>query len=148
MSPDFDAGVRPYIYAHFLRTGRAPLVAEIARDLSQPVAAVQAALTRLQQAHSVVLEPSTGELLMVHPFSCVPTAFRVEVADGAWWANCIWDALGIPAMLKRDGRVRTQCGCCSDAMTLNVSNGALADPSGIAHFAVPAKDWWKDIVFT
>ena len=85
---------------------------------------------------------------MVHPFSCVPTAFRVEVADGAWWANCIWDALGIPAMLKRDGRVRTQCGCCSDAMTLNVSNGALADPSGIAHFAVPAKDWWKDIVFT
>lgn len=148
MSPDFDAGVRPYIYEHFLRTGRAPLVAEIARDLAEPVSAIEAALRRLHDAHSVVLEPSAGELLMVHPFSCVPTAFRVEVGKGAWWANCIWDALGIPAMLKRDGSVLTHCGCCSEAMTPTVSNGTLADATGVAHFAVPAKDWWKDIVFT
>jgi hypothetical protein len=148
MSADFDAGVRWYILGHFLRTGRAPLVTEMAVELAQPASAIQAALHRLHAAHGVVLDRSTGELLMVHPFSCVPTAFRVEVADKSWWANCIWDALGIPAMLKRDGRVHTQCGCCGDAMTLTIRNGALRNPSGVVHFAVPAKDWWRDIAFT
>jgi hypothetical protein len=51
-------------------------------------------------------------------------------------------------MLKRDGRVRTHCGCCRDAMTLTIRGGELRNPTGIAHFAVPAKDWWQDIVFT
>jgi hypothetical protein len=145
---DFDAGVRANIVQHFLRTGRAPLVAEIAAARAQPLPAIQAALQRLREAHGVVHDSSTGELLMVHPFSAVPTAFRVEVADQSWWANCIWDALGIPAMLHRDGRVQTQCGCCGDAMTLTVRNGELADSTSIVHFAIPAKDWWRDIVFT
>ena len=148
MSSDFDAGVRWCILGYFLRMGRAPLVTELAVELAQPASAIQAALQRLHDAHGVVLDQSTGELLMVHPFSCVPTAFRVEVEDKSWWANCIWDGLGIPAMLKRDGRVHTQCGCCGEAMTLTVRNGALRNPIGIAHFAVPAKDWWQDIVFT
>ena len=148
MSLDFDAGVRAFIFEHFLRMGRAPLVNEIAVGMAQPLSAIQAALQRLHEAHGVVLEPSTGELRMVHPFSCVPTPFRVEVADQAWWANCIWDALGIPAMLKRDGSVQTQCGCCGDAMTLTIQDGALVTPTGVAHFSVPARDWWRDIVFT
>jgi len=147
MSSDFDAGVRWFILGYFLRIGRAPLVTELAVERAQPAAAIQAALQRLQEAHGVVLDRSTGELLMVHPFSCVPTAFRVEV-DKSWWANCIWDALGIPAMLKRDGSVHTWCGCCGDAMTLTIANGALCNATGIVHFAVPAKDWWRDIVFT
>jgi hypothetical protein len=148
MSSDFDAGVRWYILGYFLRIGRAPLVTELAVELAQPAAAIQAALQRLHEAHGVVLDQSTGELLMVHPFSCVPTAFRVEVPDRSWWANCVWDALGIPAMLKRDGSVDTRCGCCGDAMTLTIANGALCNATGIVHFAVPAKDWWRDIVFT
>jgi hypothetical protein len=149
MSADFDASVRSYVLEHFLRTGRAPLVAETASGLAQPLSAIQAALQRLHQAHGVVLATSTRELLMVHPFSAVPTAFRVRVADQSWWANCVWDALGIPAMLQRDGSVHTQCGCCGDAMTLTIRNGVLEDnPTGLAHFSVPAKDWWRDIVFT
>jgi hypothetical protein len=63
----------------------------------------------------VVLDPSTGELLMVHPFSAVPTAFR-----------------------------ETQCGCCGDAMTLTIRNGGLEDSTGVVHVAVPARDWWRD----
>ncbi len=148
MSPEFDAAVRPYVYSYFLQTGRAPLVTEIAHGLARPVSEIRGSLQRLQQAHGVVLEPSTGELLMAHPFSAVPTAFRVEIADRSWWANCIWDALGVLAMLKRDGHVQTQCGCCGEAMTLSTGNGALSNPSGIVHFAVPAKDWWRDIIFT
>jgi hypothetical protein len=81
------------------------------------------------------------------PFSAVPTAFYVEVGKHAWWGNCIWDALGIPAMLKEDARVITACGCCNDAMTVEVRNGELLHPSGLVHFALPPKDWWKDVVF-
>jgi hypothetical protein len=33
-------------------------------------------------------------------------------------------------------------------MSLRVRNGQLLDHKGIIHFAVPARHWYKDIVFT
>jgi len=96
----------------------------------------------------LVLHEISGELLMVAPFSCVPTPFEVEAGKGSWWGNCIWDALGILAMLKQDGRVVTSCGCCGDPLTVTVRDGMLAAAAGVVHFALPAKDWWKDIVLT
>jgi hypothetical protein len=37
---------------------------------------------------------------MANPFSAVPTPFLVRSGDRSWYGNCIWDALGIPAMLQ------------------------------------------------
>ena len=84
---------------------------------------------------------------MAEPFSAVPTGFEVNAGNRSWWGNCIWDALGIPAMLKVDARIYTACGCCNDAMALTVKNGRLLDKSGSIHFAVPARRWWEDVVF-
>jgi hypothetical protein len=84
---------------------------------------------------------------MANPFSAVPTPFVVRVEDRSWYGNCIWDAMGIPAMLQQDAAIEASCGCCGTAMQLRVVNGSLEEASGIAHFAIPATRWWDDIVF-
>ena len=87
---------------------------------------------------------------MANPFSAVPTPFLVEIGDLSWWGNCIWDALGIAAMVKGDARIVTGCADCSDEMELRVEGGRLRTEGeeGIIHFSVPARRWWENIKFT
>jgi hypothetical protein len=145
--PDLDARLRLYVYGFFVDRGRAPLVAEMAKWLSSSVREAKAALERLSQTHAFVLQEN-GELWRAAPFSAVPTAFRAKIGRKSWYGNCIWDALGITAMLHDDARVDASCGCCNFEMVLNVRDGHLLPREGIGHFAVPACQWYQDIVFT
>ena len=152
MSDEFEARVRVRVYELFLDMGRCPRTAEVAADLRCGVSDVAVAFKDLAAAHMLVLQPGNGEVLMANPLSAVPTPFVVETHDDAgprsWFGNCIWDALGVIAMLQRDGRVLTSCGCCGESMTVSVRQGQVAaHPPGVVHFAIPAKRWWDDIVF-
>jgi hypothetical protein len=144
---EFDNKLRQHIYRHFLREGRAPTVAEMAEAMAVPLRQTRAALQRLCQTHAFVLQED-GELWRAAPFSAVPTAFPVQVGKRSWYGNCIWDALGIPAMLHEDARVNASCGCCNLAMVLRIQKGHLLDHKGTIHIAVPACHWYDDIVFT
>ena len=110
--------------------------------------AVRTALQRLARLHILVLQERTSEILRAAPFWAVPTAFHVQSGKHVWWASCIWDALAIPAMLRRDARITTACACCDSAMELTVRRGLLQPAYGIIHFAVPASRWYENIVFT
>jgi len=152
MPGDFNARVRLKLYELFVASGRCPGMDDVARALACSVNDVAAAYKQLADAHMLVLQPATGEVLMANPLSAVPTPFVVETPAGAgrrgWYGNCIWDALGVIAMLGRDGCVLTSCGCCGESMTVSVRKGEVqAAPPGIVHFAIPAKHWWDDIVF-
>lgn len=147
VSEKLDVNLRCYIYRHFIEQGRAPTVPEMAGGLSWSVRRVRSGLQRLTETHAFVLQ-GNGELWRAAPFSAVPTAFPVQVGKRSWWGNCIWDALGIPAMLRKDGRIDASCGCCNSQMVLNVTKSRLAGPKGIIHIAVPARHWYDDIVFT
>jgi len=152
MTDDFKNRVRLRLYEMFLELGRSPSMAEIAGTLQCSVSDVAAAFRELAAAHMLVLQERSGEVLMANPLSAVPTPFVVETGADAgfrsWYGNCIWDALGVIAMLQRDGRVLTSCGCCGESMTVSVRQGEVeAKPPGIVHFALPAKRWWDDIVF-
>jgi len=145
--PDLDARLRLYIYRFFNQHERAPSVATMAEGMSHPLRSVRAALERLSQTHAFVLQEN-GELWRAAPFSAVPTAFPVKIGRRSYYGNCIWDALGIPVMLKQDARVEASCGCCNFAMPLRVKDGQLLPREGLGHFAVPAAQWYQDIVFT
>lgn len=145
--PFFEKHVRLQVYTQFVTTGQAPTSQEVASALSCSLSEVQAAYRRLAAGKALVLQKS-GEVLMAEPFSAVPTPFTVEVGTQWWWGNCLWDALGIPAMLKQDACIVTACGCCNEAMRLEVRNGTLLKAPGVVHFAIPAREWWKDVVFT
>lgn len=146
----FDSQVRAAVYEAIITQGMLPTLAATANALGAPSDAVAASFRRLAAGHVLVLQPAHDEILMANPFSAVPTAFVVE-SDGhgrRYWGNCIWDALGILAMLGHDGRVLASCGDCGAALEVVVRDGALVSAPGVAHFSVPAKQWWDDIGFT
>lgn len=143
-----DQNVRFFVYDHTMQAGLPPTTIETASALSYSRAEVRASFQRLAAAHILVLQKETGEILMANPFSAVPTPFRVLVGQRAYYGNCIWDAMGIPAMLKQDAVIQASCSCCSTAMSLKITGDSLEPATGLAHFAVPAAHWWDNIVFT
>ncbi|HZI59499.1 MAG TPA: organomercurial lyase [Pyrinomonadaceae bacterium] len=143
----FDKVVRSYVYDYVIGEGLPPAIAETSAALSRSSDEIRASFQRLADGHILVLQKGSGEILMANPFSAVPTPFLVKVEDRSYYGNCIWDGMGIPAMLKQDATIEASCGCCSTAMSLKVTNGSLEEAQGLAHFAIPAAHWWDDIVF-
>ena len=144
----FDQQIRRYVYDQAMRAGRPPPIAETAAAFTVSEGDVRDSFQRLAESHILVLQPEDGEILMANPFSAVPTPFVVRSGERSYYGNCIWDALGIPAMLGRDAVVEASCADCGTAMTLEVAAGRLRPAQGVAHFAVPAMHWWDDVVFT
>ncbi len=143
-----DLEIRNHVYHRFVDTGRAPHVGDVAAELDLSREDVEAALRRLHDAHALVLEPGRLEILMLNPFSCVPTPHRVEAAGRWWYANCAWDAFGICAALHTDGRIETACADCGRPLTISVRDERSDDDTLLFHCLVPARQWWDDIVFT
>jgi alkylmercury lyase-like protein len=145
---DGDLALRNTTYRLFAELGWAPSAAEVAAHDGRDVAEVRDGWRRLHDAHALVVDPASGELLMAHPFSAVPTRHRVK-ADGRWWyANCAWDAFGICAALRVDGCIASQCPECGDCLRVTVADGQPDADSLLFHCLVPASHWWEDIVFT
>jgi hypothetical protein len=142
-----DLGVRGAVYDTVMTTGSVPTADQLAKQLGIPLAEVRDSLEHLATGRALVLQPSSREILMANPFSAVPTPFAVRAGGQLYFGNCIWDALGIPAMLHADGEITTSCGCCGEAMTLEIMDQRLEPASGVVHFAIPAKRWWEDIVY-
>jgi hypothetical protein len=143
-----DTILRRHIYDHTLQRGVPPSMAELAAASATQESDVRECLRRLEAARIVVLQRNTDELLMVPPFSAVPTSFVVHASRFSTYANCAWDALGVPIMLRERDRIISSCGCCGDSITLDAGPDDLPNTRNVIHFAVPAARWWHDIVFT
>jgi Alkylmercury lyase len=143
----FDKTVRHLVYDHTMKQGAPTTIVQTVAALTSEEAVVRDSFHRLADAYMLVLQRDNGEILMANPFSAVPTPFLVTAGEQSYYGNCIWDAMGIPAMLKLDGRIETSCGCCRTAMHLEIKQSALLGAEGIVHFAVPAAHWWDDVVF-
>jgi Alkylmercury lyase len=129
--------------------GRPPTAVETGEVLDLPTEEAEAAYERLEQAHVIVLAPGSTDVWMANPLSAVPTPFRVITDDGrSWWGNCVWDGLGVLAMVGADGVVSTSCPDCGDPLDLRVSDSELEPVDAVVHFAVPAAHWWDNIGFT
>jgi len=144
---EVDFRVRAAVYDGVMTSGTAPLGEDLAAQLALSREQVAAALERLAAGRALVLQRDSREVLMANPFSAVPTPFAVRAAGKLYYGNCIWDALGIPAVLGTDARIDGSCGCCGEAMSLAVTADALEPTDGVVHFAIPARRWWEDIVF-
>ena len=145
----FDLQIRNHVYAAFVGEGRAQTTDETAAALELAEDEVAAAYRRLDDAHALVLDPGTDEIRMLNPFSAVETPHRVEAGGRSWFANCAWDALGIPASLQTDGSVSSECPDCGEPLGLDVRGGELVRGADLlVHFVVPARRWWDDIAFT
>ncbi len=146
---DFDTSVKLNIYGTIAQTTRPPTSAEVAKALNASVADVEAAFERLHQKRLVVPEPDDpSRIRMAPPFSGVETPFSVKIRGKLYYANCVWDALGITAALHEDGVIEASDAQTGEPITLAIKDGRpLPEPCAI-HFAVPAARWWEDILHT
>ena len=140
--------LRTTIYGHFVAAGNAPTKAELVKIIGIPRRDIEIALHEMAQKHILVQREGEDEILMAIPFSAVPTSFKVESEGVTYWANCMWDAVGIPAALNQDSSIKTTCPDCGDSIELNIEAGKLQGDQGVVHFLLPPKQWWDDIVFT
>lgn len=145
---DIDRRVRFHIYEHFTTLAQAPSTDDLATALDLPSSIVEQSLDRLAAAHAIALAPGARNIWMAHPFSAVPTLYPVRTVEQSYWANCAWDALGIPAMLGVDAECRTRCADCGEPLTLRVEDGRATPPEAVVHFVVPAKRFWENVGFT
>ena len=144
-----DLRIRNHVYASFVADGRPRTAGETAAALGLEADDVAHAYRRLHDAHALVLRPGTTEIRMLNPFSAVETPHRVEAGGRSWFANCAWDALGIPAALHTDASVGSECADCGEPLELEVRDGELVRGAElVVHFVVPARRWWDDIAFT
>src|SRR5262249_44693302 len=106
---DFDTLAKLTVYRHFAETGQAPSPTEVAERLGSDVQSVIDAYARLRAQRVLVVDGDGSSIVMAPPFSGVPTQHIVIVDGKRYFANCAWDALGIPAALQRPGEVHSRC---------------------------------------
>ncbi len=143
-----DVDVRVALFREFVESGRSPSAAQLASVVGDTEAAIRESLERLAAGRAIVLQPESREVLFAPPLSAIPTPFVVHARGRSYFAPCAWDALGTAAMLGGDAEVETSCGCCGEAMGIAIRGGEPVEASGVVHFAIPARQWWSDLVFT
>lgn len=143
-----DLQVKLAVYRFFAETGRRPDPGDIAQQIEAPLPAVLDAYTRLRAQRVLVLEADGATIRMAPPFSGIPTQHVVESEGRSYFANCAWDALGIPAALDRAAIVRSRCEQTGKPLRLRVGRAGPEPSDWLFHSAVPASRWWDDIVFT
>ena len=106
------------------------------------------AYERLRAQRLLVLEADGSSIRMASPFSGVPTEHVVEADGIRYFANCAWDALGVPAVLHKPGSVHSRCEQSREPLHLTISLQGPETSDWLFHCLVPAAKWWDDIVFT
>jgi hypothetical protein len=149
---DRDLLVKLAVYAHFARTGRRPSPDEIADRVGIDVAEVLDAYRQLRARRVLLLEADGTSIRMAPPFSGVTTQHVVIAGGVSYFANCAWDALGIPAALRQPATVQSRCEQSREPLHLPVGplgpEGPAASAGWLFHCTVPAAHWWDDLVFT
>jgi Alkylmercury lyase len=149
---NLDLAVKLAVYRWFVETGRRPSPDDIGRRTGLSPSEVIETFARLRQQRVLFIEDGGEAIRMAPPFSGVPTQHVVEAGEASYFANCAWDALGIPAALHRPATVRSRCERTLEPLQLAVGlDGPArseADAGWLFHCVVPASHWWDDLVFT
>ncbi len=114
---------------HALLQGRSPDRSELLRN--GVAAATRRVWEDLVHSGAVVVNES-GRVVAAYPLSATPTRHIVEVGSFKTWANCAIDALAVPRMLGRSGRITSECAHCGTAITIEVAGETvLGTPASI-----------------
>lgn len=144
-----DWDIRLHVYEAIAASGHAPSARELGARFGISPTEARRALQRLHEAHALVLEAGSGEILMANPFAAAPTNYRVFSGKTAYFANCTWDSLGIPAMLGVDARIEARHPLSGELVEYGVEQGELMGGRNVfVNFAKPFRQWYEDIIDT
>ena len=140
--------IHAYVYQHFTDDTRAPGVDETATRFGLDHDQAVSAYKELPNRHAFFLNPGTHDILIANPFSNIETSFLVHTNGKTYFANCVWDSLGIPAALHCDADVEALCSQSGKPINLQVRDGQVSESDVLVHFLVSFKNWYDDLVFT
>src|SRR5438034_5938280 len=132
-------GLHRAVLRRFLATG-APPTARWVRQAAADAGLDASAVNELAAADAVHV--ANGVVAVAYPFSGTPTPHRVAL-DGlpAVYAMCAIDALGLPAMAGRDGRITSADPNDGTPVEVTVRGAAWSwDPAGMVVVAGRAGD--------
>src|SRR4030095_4191612 len=133
---DSDLRVKLAVYEHFGAGGSRPSAADVASRVGLEPSEVREVFGRLRSQRVLVLEADGEAIRMGPPFSAVPTQHEVTAGGVSYYANCAWDALGIPAALHRPAMVHSRCEQSLEPLELAVSKSGAAGSGSRAHTPV------------
>ncbi|KAF5858673.1 hypothetical protein ETB97_003888 [Aspergillus alliaceus] len=153
--------VRHQLFQFYLKECRPPTVIELATECGLNTTEIHQILDRLEELHHIVQykhqSRSPTPIAMAHPFSHLPTPFVVSQGSRRWWANCVWCAFGLAAMLSplkatistRSGSIGTELEFTiqDDQVTCMGHDGELDVDNCHCHFSIPPVKWWGDVRF-
>ncbi len=139
---------RLFVYHTLTNSERPPTIAETAAHFGLSVDDAQRLYRELHDRHALFLDTQTGVVRMANPYSAVPTRYRVVANGHAYWANCAWDAFGIPAMLHSDAEIHTRFVDDDQPVTITLRVGQFEPKAGVIHFPLPFVRWYDNLVFT
>jgi hypothetical protein len=145
---DFETTVRMAIYRHIVDTTAAPTLDQTARLVGASPVEVREAYRRLCDKRVLVLQPDGETILMAPPFAGNETQHLVRVEGREYFANRAWDAFGVVAALRSQGEVMSRCEQTLQPLSISVGKEGPDQAGCVIHFAVPAAQWWDDIVHT
>jgi hypothetical protein len=142
--------IRAYVYHTFAATTLPPTAAAFADHFAILPAAAEAALLALHDRHALFLEPGTTRVRLANPFSAVPTPYRVTAGGLVYTANCAWDSFGVVVALgAAEATVSAPCAATGEPIHLTIRDGRPdRDGPEIAHFLVPFRHWYDDLIHT
>lgn len=138
--------LREFVYGFIVRSGIAPTAEEVADGLDLDLSAAKDGLARLHTLHAIFLD-ANGHIRMANPFSGVPTDFQVRSGGVSYWANCAWDALGIPAALGAVAEVTAIYAEDRSPASLRIADDRV-EGRGVVHFMLPFRRWYDDLLLT
>ncbi len=142
-----DWQIRHFVYAYFVERGEPPRYEQAAQQFGLVPEEGRLAYQRLHGRHALFLDPG-DHVRMAHPLSAVPTPFSVASQGRRYWANCAWDALGIPAMLHADAPITASLALTGETAAYAVQDGQLQAAPFFVHFPLPFARWYDDLVHT
>jgi hypothetical protein len=140
--------IRAFIYRHFVETAHPPNVDETASRFGLTHEEAGSAYEELHKRHALYLNPGTHDILMANPFSGVETPFQARANGKIYFANCAWDSLGIPAALHVDAEIEASCAQSGEPIHLRVAGQRVQGSQTLAHFLIPFREWYDDLVST
>jgi hypothetical protein len=148
------------VYRHFAETAVRPSPEEVSARSGVAAGEVVAAYARLRAQRVLLLEEGDpASIRMAPPFSGVPTQHVSVVGGKRYFANCAWDAFGIVAALQPRGGspdtpafpealVESRCEQSGEPLRLPIGPEGPPPSDWLFHCAVPAANWWDDLVLT
>lgn len=127
-------------------SGACPTNEMLAETLAISSAEVESGLRELAECHGLVLHPYATQPWVVHPFSLTPTLHWVEGERTAWWAPCLWCALGVASIVGGEVTIHTRIGAERKPLPISLRDRApVGAQDVVVHFAIPPQNAWRNV---